>query len=187
MKNGVLALTVAGNVFGIAACVLLVDGRLGPAFLCVIIAMLLDMLDGPLARRAGVTSRAGGWLDALTDVCIYVFFPAIFWQQSYGLLAVVLGVFMAAGIFRLIRFTLRGFQADKEKLFYPGMPVFYSQFLLVLTFALRFDSSVLSAMLVAVAALNISIIPFAKLPVRVLSAGLVVYIALVIMRLANVL
>ena len=94
---------------------------------------------------------------------------------------------MGAGVFRLIRFTLQGFQTDNTKLFYPGMPVFYSQFLLILTYALRFDPIVLSAMLVGVAVLNVSLIPFAKIPVRVLSAGLVIYVAIVVMRLTNVL
>ena len=187
MKAAVMALTLSGNVFGVLACVLLLNGSLATAFLCVVVAMLLDMLDGPLARKASVTSKAGGWLDALTDVCIYVLFPAIFWQQTYGLLALVLAVFVGAGVFRLVRFTLQGFQTDKTKLFYPGMPVFYSQFLLILTYALHFDAIVLSAMLVGVAALNVSMIPFAKIPVRVLSAGLVIYVAIVIVRLANVL
>ena len=94
---------------------------------------------------------------------------------------------MGAGVFRLVRFTLQGFQTDNAKLFYPGMPVFYSQFLLILTYALRFDAFVLSAMLVGVAALNVSVIPFVKVPVRVLSAGLVIYVAIVIVRLSNVL
>ena len=80
-----MGLTLCGNVFGFLACVLLVTGSPGLAFLSVVVAMLLDMLDGPLARKAGVSSKAGGWLDALTDVCIYVLFPAIFWQQTYGL------------------------------------------------------------------------------------------------------
>jgi phosphatidylserine synthase len=215
MKQAVLALTLCGNVFGFLACVLLAGGRPqvvgaamqtrsggvagepgglllfagspGLAFLAVVVAMLLDMFDGPLARKSGVSSKAGGWLDALTDVCIYVLFPVIFWYQTYNLPAVILAVFMGAGIFRLVRFTLQGFQTDNAKLFYPGMPVFYSQFLLILTYALRFDALVLSAILVGVAALNVSVIPFAKIPVRLLSAGLVIYVAIVAMRLTNVL
>jgi phosphatidylserine synthase len=186
MKRMVMGLTLCGNLFGLAACVLLVNGSLPLAFLCVIVAMLLDMLDGPLARKAGVASQAGGWFDALTDVCIYVLFPAIFWWQSYGLPGVVLAVFVGAGVFRLIRFTLQGFQTDNTKLFYPGMPVFYSQFLLILTYAIRFDPIVLTALLVVMAALNISLIPFVKIPVRVLSAGLVIYIAIVVLRLSYV-
>jgi CDP-diacylglycerol--serine O-phosphatidyltransferase len=182
-----MGLTLCGNLFGLGACALLVAGSLPLAFLCVIVAMLLDMLDGPLARKTGVTSKAGGWLDALTDVCIYVLFPAVFWWQSYGLPALVLAVFIGAGVFRLIRFTLQGFHTDKAKLFYPGMPVFYSQFLLILTYALRFDPFVLGALLVLVAALNISLIPFVKIPVRVLSAGLVLYIAIVVLRISHAL
>jgi len=94
---------------------------------------------------------------------------------------------MGAGIFRLIRFTLQGFQTDNAKLFYPGMPVFYSQFLLILTYALRFDTFLLSALLVGVAALNVSVIPFVKIPVRLLSGGLVIYVAIVVLRLNSVL
>jgi phosphatidylserine synthase len=187
MKRMVMGITLGGNLFGLGACVLLVSESRPLAFLCVIVAMFLDMLDGPLARKAGATSQAGGWLDALTDVCIYVLFPAIFWSQAYSLPGVVLAVFIGAGLFRLIRFTLQGFQTDKAQLFYPGMPVFYSQVLLILTYALRFDAFVLGALLIAVAALNVSLIPFVKIPVRVLSAGLMLYVAIVALRLSSVL
>src|SRR5438874_10068745 len=138
MQRAVMALTLGGTLFGVVACVLLAAGSPPLAFACVIVAMAFDMIDGPLARKVGVTSRAGGWLDTLTDACIYVLFPAIFWWQAYGLPLGVLAIFGGAGLFRLVRFMLRGFEAEGAKLFYLGMPVFYSQFLLIVTYALRF-------------------------------------------------
>ena len=73
------------------------------------------------------------------------------------------------------------------KLFYLGMPVFYSQFLLIVTYALRFDGVVLSALLILIAALNVSRIHFAKIPVRVLAAGLLLYIAIAVMQVSRAL
>ena len=187
MKRAVMALTLCANLCGVLACLLLTAGSPLQAFACVILAMALDMIDGPLARKVGVSSRAGGWLDTLTDVCIYVLFPAIFWWQAYGLPIGVLAIFGGAGVFRLIRFTLRGFEEEGAKLFYLGMPVFYSQFLLIVTYALRFDGVVLSALLILIAALNVSRIRFAKIPVRVLAAGLLLYIAIAVMQVSRAL
>ena len=76
---------------------------------------------------------------------------------------------------------------DKGKLFYAGMPVFYSQFLLLFTFAIRFDSLLLGALLVVVSALMVSTIPFAKIPVRALATGLVIYIVVVALGLSHAL
>ena len=186
MKRTVMALTLCGTLFGIVACILLGASYAVPAFTCVIVAMALDMLDGPLARKAGVTSRAGGWLDTLTDVCIYILFPAIFWWQLYGLPLVVLVIFCAAGVFRLVRFTLRGFEEEGSKLYYLGMPVFYSQFLLIVTYALRMDALVLSALVLVIAALNVSKIRFAKIPVKVLAAGLTLYVGIIVIQVTHV-
>ena len=184
LVNGITAL---GLLFAALACVLLARGEQPLAFVLVITAMILDMLDGPIARKAGVTSQLGSWLDSCADVLNYLVFPAIYWASAYGLQIWVLVAFVGAGVFRLVRFTLIGFGEDNGKLFYVGMPVFYNQLLLITTLIFRFDLLLLSVVLLAASALMVSRIPFAKIPVRVLAVALAIYVALVALELSNVL
>lgn len=45
-------------------------GRGDLAALCLVLAMVTDAADGPLARYAGVASRAGAWFDVWTDFAV---------------------------------------------------------------------------------------------------------------------
>ncbi len=182
MKLVVTGITLFGILFAIVADVLLIQGHQTWAFLLVIVAMALDMIDGPLARKVGVTSRLGSWLDTSADVFIYLLFPALYWSVQYDTPLPLLAPFVGAGCFRLIRFSLVGFREEKGKMFYSGMPVFYNQFLLILTHGIRFNDLLLGALLVAASLLMVSTFPFAKVPVRVLAGGLVAYIAIVVVK-----
>jgi CDP-diacylglycerol--serine O-phosphatidyltransferase len=183
MKVAITGITLLGTLLAILADLLLVQRNLGLAFLFVIVAMALDMIDGPLARRAGVTSKLGAWLDTFADVFIYLLFPAVYWSMRYDLPLPLLALFVLTGCFRLIRFSLVGFGEDKDKLFYAGMPVFYNQFLLILTHAIYLDKLLLGAVLVVASVLMVSTVPFDKIPVRMLAIGLVAYIAIVVSTL----
>lgn len=180
MKLAVTCITLLGIICAVIADVLLVQGYQAWAFLLVIVAMTLDMVDGPLARKAGVTSKLGVWLDTFADVFIYLLFPAVYWSVRYDMPLPLLALFVGAGCFRLIRFSLIGFREDKGKMFYSGMPVFYNQFLLILTHGVQFNNVLLGILLIVASALMVSTLPFAKIPVRVLAAGLVAYIAIVV-------
>jgi phosphatidylserine synthase len=175
--------TLLGSVLAIAACLLLLEGNQPLAFVLVIVAMAVDMTDGALARRAGVESRLGRWLDSFGDLFIYLLFPAIYWRLAYDIALPMLVLFVGTGCFRLVRFTLIGFREQRGKLFYGGMPVYYDQLVLALTLAIRLDQVVLSILLVAMSVLAVSTIPFFKLPVRVLSLGLVVYIGIIVFKM----
>lgn len=186
MRIVVNTVTLLGTVLAVAACLLLLGGNRLPAFALVVVAMASDMIDGALARRTGVESRLGRWLDSFGDLLIYLLFPAIYWRLAYDLALPVLVLFVGAGCFRLVRFTLIGLTEQRGKLFYGGMPVYYDQLVLALTLAIRLDQLLLSIVLVAVSVLAVSTIPFFKLPVRVLSMGLVVYIAIIAFKMFNV-
>src|ERR1700719_482968 len=43
-----------------------------------IVAMILDFLDGPLARRLSLGREFGRYLDSFVDVVIYLLGPAVF-------------------------------------------------------------------------------------------------------------
>lgn len=179
MKLAVTFVTLLGSILAVLSCVFLLAGNPPLAFALVVLAMLLDMLDGPLARGTGVESRLGSWLDSSADIFIYLLFPALYWLIVYQIALPVLAVFIFAGCLRLLRFTLSGFKNDAGKAFYRGMPVYYDQLLLALTVAIPLDRVLLNVLLIAVSALAVSTIPFYKLPVRALSMGLVLYVAVV--------
>jgi CDP-diacylglycerol--serine O-phosphatidyltransferase len=186
-KLAVNGITALGLVCAALSCLMLLQGERALAFLLVLAALVLDMVDGPIARKMGVSSRLGSGLDSCADVLIYLLFPAIFWASEYALPLWVLAIFVGAGAFRLVRFTLIGFGSDGGKLLYAGMPVFYSQFLLAFTLLFHFDGILLSVVLLAMSVLMISTLPFAKISVRVLSAALVIYAAILALELSGVL
>ena len=186
IKLVVNGITLLGLLCAALACLVLLRGERSLPFVLLLAALVLDMLDGPIARKAGVSSKLGSWLDSCADVLNYLLFPALYWAAVYALPVWVLVIFAGAGVFRLVRFTLIGFGDEDGKLFYAGMPVFYSQLLLMLTLVFRFDAVLLSAVLLVMSALMVSTLPFAKISVRVLAAALVVYAAVVALELSGV-
>ncbi len=182
----VAAMTVIGGVCAIIACWSLVAGNLPLAFGLVTAGMILDMLDGPLARRLGVESKLGAWLDSFADAFVYLLFPALFWYLHIGISLPVLALFVGAGCFRLVRFAIKGLEEQQGRRVYSGMPVYYDQALLALSLAFAPDYRVLSFVLMVVSALAVSNVPFAKLRVRTLSSALVLYVAIVFFKVLYV-
>ncbi|MDQ2757085.1 MAG: CDP-alcohol phosphatidyltransferase family protein [Actinomycetota bacterium] len=68
-----LAVTAAGWVAGVAACLTVVAHAWLPALALWLLNRLLDGLDGPVARRNGA-SELGGFLDIVADFSIYAGF-----------------------------------------------------------------------------------------------------------------
>ncbi len=64
-------LTILSLVFGIAFCPLFFVSP-GLAFACLLVHVLLDGLDGPLARHLGVASKAGSFTDTMCDQIVVV-------------------------------------------------------------------------------------------------------------------
>jgi phosphatidylcholine synthase len=92
-------LTASGTALAFAALILAVDARWPAMFLTLGVALLVDGIDGPLARRfdvVGVLPRwSGETLDLVVDFLTYVFVPAYAIAAS-GLLPT--GYVIAAGI-----------------------------------------------------------------------------------------
>ena len=59
--------TVAGFVLNVAAAALVVTGHLVPAGALYLVAGMLDLLDGVLARAGGSSTRFGAFLDSTLD------------------------------------------------------------------------------------------------------------------------
>lgn len=74
------AFTATGAVFAMLAMLAAVEQKWSVMFLWLVVALVVDALDGPLARRFEVKTRApiidGVLLDLIIDYLTYVFIPA---------------------------------------------------------------------------------------------------------------
>ena len=89
------------------------------------VAIVLDMLDGRIARMTGTTSEFGVEFDSLADVISFGVAPAILafqWGlQPLGRLGWAAGfLFVAAAAVRLARFNIQTGAPDKR--YFVGMP-----------------------------------------------------------------
>jgi phosphatidylcholine synthase len=86
-------LTASGAAFSLLAVMAIAEGAWNRAFVWLGIALLVDGVDGPLARRHRVRERLPKWdgaaLDFVIDYTTYVFAPAIIVAQALGLSPVV--------------------------------------------------------------------------------------------------
>jgi CDP-diacylglycerol---serine O-phosphatidyltransferase len=131
MKRGVYLipsfLTLANLAAGIMSILYASQDHLSMAAWCIIAGIILDMLDGRLARWAGVTSRFGLELDSLCDLVTFGVAPAILMYlvalEPLGRPGYMITVFFVmAGAIRLARFNLKAQQGEVSTHF-SGLPV----------------------------------------------------------------
>ncbi|AZO76873.1 MULTISPECIES: phosphatidylcholine synthase [unclassified Bosea (in: a-proteobacteria)] len=97
LAYGVHVLTALGAALGLLALQAVFMGDLAQAFAWLGVALVVDAVDGPLARRFAVKERAkrydGAQLDLVVDFVTYVFVPAAMllrpevMAQPYGIIA----------------------------------------------------------------------------------------------------
>jgi phosphatidylcholine synthase len=79
-------LTASGAAIALVAAVAAGNGAWQIVFLCLGIAMIVDGIDGPIARKLGVTDRLpwfdGATLDLVVDYTTYVLIPALVLAMS---------------------------------------------------------------------------------------------------------
>jgi CDP-diacylglycerol---serine O-phosphatidyltransferase len=120
------SLFTVGNMFCGYACVAYaMRGELELAAPFIGIAVILDMLDGRIARLTGTTSAFGREFDSLADVVSFGMAPALLmfrWGlEPLGRLGWAAGfVFVSAGAIRLARFNI---QTSTDKRYFVGMPI----------------------------------------------------------------
>lgn len=80
MAYGVHVFTALGAALGFLALEAVISGDLTKAFMWLAVALLVDAVDGPLARWLNVSNNAsrydGATLDLVVDFITYVFVPA---------------------------------------------------------------------------------------------------------------
>ncbi len=128
LRRGVALLpsvfTIANLFCGWACVIHAMRGDLSTAAPFIGIAIVLDMLDGRIARMTGTSSDFGVQLDSLADLISFGMAPAILTFQwgliPLGRLGWAAGfVFVTAAALRLARFNI---QAASDKRYFVGMP-----------------------------------------------------------------
>jgi len=120
------SLFTMGNLFCGYACVVhALRGEFVPGAIFIGIAIVLDMLDGRVARLTGTSTAFGVEFDSLADVVSFGVAPAILsfaWGLSpLGRLGWAAGfVFVAGAAVRLARFNIQSGSQDKR--YFAGMP-----------------------------------------------------------------
>jgi len=130
MRGGIYvlpSLLTLGNLLGgFYAIVSAYDGDYGRAAVAILIAGVLDALDGLVARLTGSTSDFGVQLDSLADLVSFGVAPGVLaytWAllplNRIGWLACFL--FVSCGALRLARFNIQARKGDKR--YFVGLPI----------------------------------------------------------------
>lgn len=121
------SLFTAGNLFcGLFAIISTYNGEYHRAALLIVVAYLLDGLDGAVARLTNTCSQFGIEFDSLADVVSFGVAPALLsyafaltpWGMWGGLAA---GLFAVCGALRLARFNVQAAGSDKG--YFTGLPI----------------------------------------------------------------
>ena len=122
-------LTLIGVCLGISSIKFALDGNFTFAVLFLIVAAILDGLDGRVARLIKGTSDFGKELDSLTDFVSFGIAPAFiiyFWElNKYGKIGWLIVLFYSVCcVLRLARFNITKFEGSDnwKNNFFQGIP-----------------------------------------------------------------
>ena len=118
--------TLTNLVLGFYAIILAVNNRFVEAAIFVFLGMILDGLDGRLARRVAIDSAIGKELDSLADLVSFGVAPALIIYQmhlfDFGILGVIVAaLFPVCGAIRLARFNVM--DSDEMTNYFSGLPI----------------------------------------------------------------
>ena len=118
--------TIAAMLAGFGSLLMSAEGRLGPAAQLIMLSMILDGLDGTLARKLNASSPFGAELDTFVDFSSFGLAPAMLaWRAAlhrfgwWGLL--VASIIVVAGAARLARFRI--VDPHRGQKGYLGLPI----------------------------------------------------------------
>jgi len=120
--------TLANGVLGFIAITYILDDKFLSAVGLILLSMMMDGLDGYMARRFGSKHSLGQVLDSISDSISFAFAPALLVYAEFHLspgsslegslsLACAISI-LATGLFRLARFSASGYQLT----YFVGMP-----------------------------------------------------------------
>jgi CDP-diacylglycerol--serine O-phosphatidyltransferase len=171
------AITLFNGLIGFLAIMYIIDGVIENAYPLILFAILLDGIDGVVARLVKSKHTMGKYLDSIADMVSFCFAPAVLvyaifylpghtsfthWQNTLTVLAsfFVLGL----GILRLGRFAYSGY---KQKEFIglptPAMALFIIM-LTIPTFQFEEYPVIILPLITLTSILMVSDIKYPKLP-----------------------
>ena len=129
--------TVANAILGFCAVVSALEGRLDWSYTLIILCVMVDGLDGLVARRFAKRWNLGDYLDIMADSASFGLAPAVILWLSFRdglgwpdlgiglvgerlLVLVAGGTLIAAGVLRLARFC---FEKGGGAMTFDGMPI----------------------------------------------------------------
>lgn len=152
----------------------------------IFLAMLFDVLDGYLARRANQASQFGAELDSLCDAISFGAAPAIFlvqlaatveWKNVRDLIYVIGLLYMCCAILRLARFNVTTTLDDKSHRYFQGLPSPAAAGCIASLVVLRYNFTDLQWVSIPTADLIMSIAsPLAGLAVALLMVSRIQYV-----------
>jgi len=124
--------TLSNLIFGITSLWYTMDGLYKEAGIAILLAMVLDGMDGRLARYFQVSSDFGKELDSLADLVSFGVAPALLAYASilfvYGYYGLVISIIFAlCGAVRLARFNVLNIKTH-----FVGVPITFAGPLLVI-------------------------------------------------------
>jgi len=168
--NAANLITFGNIAFGIVAMYLIQQDLFLPAIILAWIAGGLDIADGKVARKYGLSTEFGVQLDSFADFLSFVIMPAflLFYAVRHyaglsgieeGILGLVFIGYIIAGLRRLVEFNLK-VDAGEVARYFEGVPTPLGAILLWLIYLLvaygMISSGYLVALLVAVIAWSLN-------------------------------
>ena len=121
--------TASGAVLGFLAIISIFNNDQTSSFLWLGLALLVDGLDGAIARKIGVIDKApnidGSTLDNLIDYLNYVIIPSlmIYWFQ---MVPIGWEIIISAGIFAVSLYTFANINMKTEDYYFSGFPALWN-------------------------------------------------------------
>ncbi len=142
----------------------IISTNLSLSAIFIIIAAIIDRLDGKIARKLNVESDLGKELDSLSDLISFGAAPAVIaWKIGIGTLSAFWGyipllIYVMAGAFRLARYNVSNFSGS-----FVGMPITIAGFIVAVAALFKPDGMILAALLLVLSVLMISTIKLKKI------------------------
>lgn len=119
--------TMCNAAAGFAACGFAVTGQPELAALMLLVGVLMDSLDGMLARSLGATSGLGAELDSLADMVSFGVAPAVLVgsllpQNGFSGAWVLIAVYPLCAAWRLARFNVSRRSMIESPSVFTGLP-----------------------------------------------------------------
>ena len=115
--------TTLGLVFGVVAIYFMTQGSLKGVLICLLLASLMDLVDGYFAVKLNQQTRFGEYADSLVDFFICCIMPVVivYYFVANDLLIIISLLFYSiCGLWRLAHFNV---VASEKRNYFTGLPV----------------------------------------------------------------